>query len=335
MILADKIIALRKKNGWSQEELAEKLGVTRQSVSKWEGAQSVPDLNKILLLSQIFEVSTDFLLKDELEEQSVAQAAEILPSGNVEESVPVRWVSMEEARAFLEIKAKLAGRIAFAVFLCIVSPVCLIFLCAAQEAGKLSISENAAAGAGVVILLLLVTAAVAIFIFSGMKTEEYQYLEKDRIETEYGVSGMVKEQKRQFQGTYTICNIVGTCCCILAVLPLFAVLMFTEDDFMLSSAVCVLLFIVAVGVFVFTLAGTRWESMQKLLQEGDYTAVNKKNQAAFEPVAKVYWLIVTAAYLGYSFAVNDWRMSWIIWPVAGVLFAAVKTVFIGASHRKR
>lgn len=66
MIFADKLIALRKKSGWSQEELAEKLGVTRQSVSKWEGAQSVPDIDKILQLSHLFGVTTDYLLKDEL-----------------------------------------------------------------------------------------------------------------------------------------------------------------------------------------------------------------------------------------------------------------------------
>ena len=51
MILADKIINERKKNGWSQEELADKLGVTRQSVSKWEGAQASPDLQRILQMS--------------------------------------------------------------------------------------------------------------------------------------------------------------------------------------------------------------------------------------------------------------------------------------------
>ena len=61
MILADKIIDLRKKNGWSQEELAEQLGVSRQSVSKWESAQSVPDMNRILKLSELFGVSTDYL----------------------------------------------------------------------------------------------------------------------------------------------------------------------------------------------------------------------------------------------------------------------------------
>lgn len=64
MILADKIAELRKKNGWSQEELAGQLGVSRQSVSKWESAASIPDLDKILKLSELFGVSTDYLLKD-------------------------------------------------------------------------------------------------------------------------------------------------------------------------------------------------------------------------------------------------------------------------------
>ena len=69
MILADKIIQLRKKNGWSQEELAEMLKVSRQSVSKWEGAQSTPDLDRIIEMSKIFSVSTDYLIKDEHDEK--------------------------------------------------------------------------------------------------------------------------------------------------------------------------------------------------------------------------------------------------------------------------
>ena len=67
MILADKIIELRKRNGWSQEELAEKLNVSRQSISKWEGAQSIPDMNRILKLSEVFGVSTDCLLRDDMD----------------------------------------------------------------------------------------------------------------------------------------------------------------------------------------------------------------------------------------------------------------------------
>ena len=90
MILADKIIELRKKNGWSQEDLAEKLDVSRQSISKWESAQSIPDMNKILKLSEIFGVSTDFLLKDDMD------TAEYVETPVVEDNEhKVRPVSME------------------------------------------------------------------------------------------------------------------------------------------------------------------------------------------------------------------------------------------------
>ena len=66
--IADKIITLRKRNGWSQEELAEQLGISRQSVSKWESGGSIPDLDKIIRMSSLFGVSTDYLLKEEIEE---------------------------------------------------------------------------------------------------------------------------------------------------------------------------------------------------------------------------------------------------------------------------
>lgn len=63
MKVAERIQALRKAKGISQEELADKLGVSRQAVSKWESGQSSPDLEKILLLSTCFDVTTDYLLK--------------------------------------------------------------------------------------------------------------------------------------------------------------------------------------------------------------------------------------------------------------------------------
>lgn len=70
MNLNQKISQLRNDNNWSQEELAEKLNVSRQSVSKWESGQAKPDLDKIIALSNIFDVSTDYLLKDDNEEKS-------------------------------------------------------------------------------------------------------------------------------------------------------------------------------------------------------------------------------------------------------------------------
>lgn len=63
MNIADRIQYLRKQRGLSQEELADMVGVSRQSVSKWESEQSIPDLEKIITMSDIFEVTTDYILK--------------------------------------------------------------------------------------------------------------------------------------------------------------------------------------------------------------------------------------------------------------------------------
>ena len=73
MTFSDKLIALRRKAGWSQEELAERLNVSRQSVSKWESAQSMPDIDKIVQLSSLFSVTTDYLLKDGQAEQEYTE----------------------------------------------------------------------------------------------------------------------------------------------------------------------------------------------------------------------------------------------------------------------
>ena len=123
MILADKIMEERKKNGWSQEELADKLSVSRQAVSKWESAQSVPDLQRVIQLAEIFNVSTDYLLKDEVEAPSPMEVGDIR-----DEDQSLRRISMEEANEFLTIRRKNAPMIAGGVAMCILSPVILIFL---------------------------------------------------------------------------------------------------------------------------------------------------------------------------------------------------------------
>ena len=102
MFLADKIINLRKKAGWSQEELAGRLGVTRQSVSKWEVAQSVPDIEKIVQLSSLFSVTTDYLLKDELEEPEPVLVTDAGTQENPENTY--RRVTMEEASAYMKLE---------------------------------------------------------------------------------------------------------------------------------------------------------------------------------------------------------------------------------------
>ena len=308
MIFADKVVQLRKKSGWSQEELAEKLNVTRQSVSKWEGAQSIPDLEKILQLAQIFGVSTDYLLKDELAEAEYTKS---------DDSSSVRRVSMEEANAFLQVKQATAGRIAFATFLCILSPICLFLLAAASETGMLPIR------------------AVAMFISCGGMTSPYAYLEAEVFETEYGVSGMVRERQRQYRSTYTRYNVLGACLCILSAIPLFGGAFLSENGLFLVGMLSVMLLLIGLGVIFFIVGGVNWASMEKLLQEGDYTGTKKKTSSITGVVSTVYWCVAAAVYLACSLPGHSWRESWVIWPVAGVLFAAVMAVCSALAGRKK
>lgn len=235
MILADKIMTLRKKAGWSQEELAAQLNVSRQSVSKWEGAQSIPDMDKVVQMSRLFGVTTDFLLKDELEMEEHTQSTPI-------DEPPLRRVTMEEASAYLALRREAAPKMALATGLCILSPVALLMLAAMSEFARFGISENAAAGIGLCVLLVLVA---------------------------------------------------------------------------------------SIGCAAFVYGGTIQSAMDRLLEEGDYTRRQKSRRSIKGAVSTVYWLLVTAIFMWYTFGPSgngQARYSWFIWAIAGVVYAAVMVV---------
>lgn len=319
MILADKIVSLRKKAGWSQEDLAEKLGVTRQSVSKWEGAQSVPDMDKVVMMSRLFGVSTDFLLKDELEEETPCAAAQ-------DDDTPLRRVTMKQAADYLARRRAAAPKVAFAVLLCIVSPVTLLLLAAMSEVQRFPISGNAAAGIGLCVMLVLLAVAVSIFLRTDADVRDYRFLEEEPFETEYGVEGMVRQRQREYKDTHTRLVTVGVVLCVLAAVPLFAAMCINGSDLLYIAAVCALLVLVAIGCLALVTAGVYQGAMEQLLEEGDYTRPQKKHHKLMGTVTMIYWLTATAVFLLYTYGPSgngQPRYSWIIWAVAGVLYAAV------------
>ena len=306
MILADKIIRLRRKNGWSQEELAEKMNVSRQAVSKWESAQTVPDLEKILMLGALFGVTTDYLLKDELE-------SEEFTSG---EDSAIRRLTLAEANEYLTLRKTASVRMAAATFLCIVSVIPLLILSALAESPAYGISENTASAAGL----------IAAFLSCSFKNAPYAFLDKEPFDTEYGVTGMVSERQRQYKSTHARCNMVGTMLCILSPVPIF-IGMAEGSDLAMILAVCGMLFLAGGGAAVFVVTGVRWASMQKILQSGDYAPAEKKRNQKEEALSAAYWTLAAAVYLGWSFTTGDWKNTWIVWPVAGVLYAAVLNLY--------
>lgn len=306
MILADKIIEERKKNGWSQEELASKLGVSRQAVSKWESSGSIPDLQRILQMSELFGVTTDYLLKDEIEEE---RQNEYIETKTIK-------VSMEEANQYLDMKSRGSRIVANATSLCILSPVPLMVLGTMTE-------DHTLVGFSLVFLLVLVAIAVYLFVNYGLHESHMQHLEKESFETEYGVSGMVRERREQYEPTFTRNIAIGVVLCILSVIPTIMAGVMEVEDYMSGISVGLLLIIVSIGVNILIRAGMIKSSYDTLLQEGEYTIEEKHLKRKTDAFSGAYWCFVVATYLGWSFWTNNWKMTWIIWPVAGVLYAAV------------
>lgn len=323
MILGEKIAQLRRKNGWSQEELADKMGVSRQAVSKWESNQTTPDLERILRLSSLFGVTIDYLLKDD--------AAPEIPRAEAEEETQIRLISLADAADYLTLRERASVQIALGTFLCFLSIIPLLLLGAAAE--QFQQSEALAALIGLVSLFLLAAIAVVIFMRCGFHSAPYHFIELGAFRAEGGVNDMVRARKMQFRSAYLRGNLIGVCLCILSPLALFSGIL-SENDFTQVLLLCVTLLLAGMGVVSFILVGVRWASMERLLREGDFTArtqsgTRMRRERLDEQLSYAYWLLATTIYLAWSFFTHDWGRTWIVWPVAGVLFGAIR-ILVGA-----
>lgn len=315
MILADKIIKLRKQSAWSQEELAEKMNVSRQSVSKWESANSIPDLNKIIMLSEIFDVSTDFLLKDENESFDEKKESKE-PS--------VVQISMEQALKYVEFKMAASVLTTKGVMLCLCSVIPLFFFLAMAETQKLGLRDDMAAGFGIFGVILMVSVGVSFFIKTNQYESETAFIDNEVFELSYGVHSVFQDKLQKFRPSYNKRLSIAIFLFIFSFVPLmFSGLIYdgTETTMMM---LIVLILIIATGLYILLPASTRFEAYNTILKdhsESD-TETSKRAKRA-EKLAAFYWPLLTAIFLGWSLWTMDWGVTWIIWPVGGVLFAAL------------
>lgn len=331
MILADKIIQLRKKYGLTQEAFAEKMDVSRQAVSKWESAQSVPDLNKILQMSELFGVSTDALLKDDLIPEGLDGPAD---GGDDVTFVPARRVSMEEANAFLAMRRHVAYRIASGVFLCILALITLIIASAGGESGYLPFSEQAGVAIGLSGAAVLAAIAVALFVTAGQKGVHLDFIRHEPIEPEYGVDGVVRKQEADYRSTYFLKNVIGIVLCILALIPIFLAVLFNEEqEFYAVLMVCGAFFLAGIGVFILVSNGIIQASFQSL-QDRRFRFLATERDVVTDSVRSIFSTLVLVIFLVWGFIGNAWRIAWIVWPISAVLYPIIPQV-IALFRRKR
>ncbi len=313
MKLADKIMCLRKQKGWSQEELAYRLDVSRQSVSKWEGNQSIPDMDKILQLSELFNVTTDYLLKEELTEEHANLDEEDL------ELIKPRTVSDRETRDYLEVMKKGSKRIAFGVSLCIFGAISVVFFAGTAEIQPIFESQSLQLALGLIGLFVSIAIAVGIFILSANGMNEYSYISQSVISLDKRTKERITDEFMKVKKKSNTTILIGVIILILAVLPLVLGGVLGLEDYYLILLVVLMLFLVMIAVYWIVLSAMNLSGYEALLNKGSKSKKSKETKSLIESIESIYWVIIVAIYLGWSFMSGDWYMTWIVWPIAGVI----------------
>ena len=171
----------------------------------------------------------------------------------------------------------------------------------------------------------MVALAVMLFLSVDMKNSKYKYIKEEDFEAGYGVKGMVSEKMEMYRSFYNRVNMISTIMCILSpVILIYGA--FSRNDLTVIIALVIMICLIGVAVYGYVYVGVRWASYELLLKTGEYEKKNKESSRIISTVSTVYWLLVTALYLGVSFMLDDFRMTWIIWVIAGILYAAIRTV---------
>ncbi len=234
-------------------------------------------------------------------------------------------ISYEKAQAYIEDSRAIAPKTATGVFLCIMSPVILMLLLGLGELGYISIKEDFLIAAGLVVIISFVAFGVLHFIKFSSKLEKYDELKSELFEIDYKTEQMVLSVKQQDEESYKSAVSISIVCYILSALPILTIPLIFEADGLGTISVALTLTIVAFSTYNIISKSSVHEACNVLLQQEDYS-VKKKSNKTHQAVSSVYWSVIVAVYLGYSFITHNWAISWVIWPVAGVLYGGINAI---------
>ncbi|NLL81126.1 MAG: hypothetical protein GX231_02315 [Tissierellia bacterium] len=245
----------------------------------------------------------------------------------VKQKTELPIVSYERAEQYIEEARAVAPKTALGVWLCIMSPTVLLTLLGLYGIKLISVREDFLVAIGLICIIVFVAIAVSIFIRYSGKLDEYEDLQEIAFKLDYKTEQMVSEVWAQEKPNYSSAVSSSVIAYIISGLPVIVSPLLIENEGIPVLAVVVTLTIVAFATYNLISKGGVNEACKVLLQVEDYE-IKKKSNKTYKVVSQVYWLLAVAIYLGYSFITNNWHISWIIWPVAGVLFGAIKIIIL-------
>ena len=299
MLFSEKLVYLRKKSGLTQEALAEALGVSRQSVSKWEAAGAMPEMAKIIEISKYFHVSTDFLLLDSMDpsEDGADQPAEEALSS----------VALEDADAYMNYLADRAPKVALAVSLFILSAIPPILAGIADT--------DAAYTLGIIATLAVVAVGVFLLVFGPKMPDDFEAFDEP-VDTAYGVDGVVKKRKENYAPLHSRRLSAGIILCILSAAPMLFSSAAGRGDAFTTTGFATTLCIVAAGVFFIV--------RTSVIEAGFRRKKIARRRTA--PIQRAYYLSMLLIFLALSFYTNKWQWTWILWPGAALVNVICRSI---------
>ena len=286
MAFSDNLQYLRTRRGQTQEQLAEVLEVSRQSVSKWESAQSYPEMDTILRICDLYQVDLDTLMR-----------------GSVEDSL------VEDTTRYDKFMNRFARRMAFAIGGIIAG----VGLCGLLEAKGVDEYRTSAT------LLLIIAVCVVVMVVSCLQNDNFR-------KTYPVISDFYTQEQRQaFRQKFVwfIAGGVGAILFDVALLMLFFS-RFPEEEPFESYAISIFLLIVAGAVTAFVYAGIQEEKYT--IDDNNPTPEVKKRKGLINTICGTLMVTTAALYVGLGLALDLWRTAWWVFAVAGILCAVVYIV---------
>lgn len=213
MKLGQKIAGLRKKSSLSQEALAEKMNVSRQAVSKWESNQSIPDIEKIVDLSELFGVTTDYLLKN-------GTPSFELPGKSSEEKIEkaLPAITDQEIDQYLEVAKKAAHfeSLSIALFFLAIASFCLF-------STLVFISHNIFGTAAYIAPIIIIAIALGYFIHAKLMMHEFKSITQNKFALTSTQNDLIDSSAHEFRNKNNRRIVIGVVLCILAIIPLILI----------------------------------------------------------------------------------------------------------------
>lgn len=213
MKLGQKIAGLRKKSSLSQEALAEKMNVSRQAVSKWESNQSIPDIEKIVDLSELFEVTTDYLLKN-------GTPSFELPGKSSEEKIEkaLPAITDQEIDQYLEVAKKAAHfeSLSIALFFLAIASFCLF-------STLVFISHNIFGTVAYIAPIIIIAIALGYFIHAKLMMHEFKSITQNKFALTSTQNDLIDSSAHEFRNKNNRRIVIGVVLCILAIIPLILI----------------------------------------------------------------------------------------------------------------